>query len=191
MIPVAPYGERLIKPFYIPLLVGLSVLLAFLLGAPAAAKAPEPSQEQMKQRHVVLVADAIKDAEGRCTQGLSGEQGCFQYQDATWRSYSTQVAGEVLTMTPENERMVTEGMISFWIDEGISDRGILLIWNQGSATGWGPGDKDCYAGVNSHGVPYDSCEYAKNGLEYIATHGSIENARPLSEGAVVETLKGA
>ena len=83
-------------------------------------------------------------------------------------AYSTDVMGAVVPQTPENERAVTEGKISGWLDEGITERGILLLWNQGSATGWGPGTKDCYAGVNKHGVAYDSCDYARRGLEYIA-----------------------
>lgn len=55
-------------------------------------------------------------------------------------------------------------MIQKWIDEGMSDRGVFLMWNQGSATGWGPGTKDCYAGTNKYGVHYDSCEYAERAL---------------------------
>ena len=70
--------------------------------------------------------------------------------------------------------MVTEGMIRTWKSQGITDRGIFLIWNQGSATGWGPAGTDCYKGVNDHGVPYNSCSYAARGLQYVAEH-SHEN----------------
>lgn len=112
------------------------------------------------------LVEAIYDAEGRCIEpyGLSGETGCFQYQAGTWRAYSTTVADKVLPQTRENERYVTKEIILKWIREGVTDRGVLLTWNQGSPTGWGPGTKDCYAGVNKHGVAYDSCAYAARGL---------------------------
>lgn len=48
-------------------------------------------------------------------------------------------------------------MIEKWIEQGLSDRQIFLIWNQGN-----PGA--CKAGINSHGVPYDSCAYADEGV---------------------------
>lgn len=99
--------------------------------------------------------------------GESGEYGCFQYQQRTWKAYSTLVAGEVLPQTKANERYVTEQMIQQWLDEGISPRGIFLTWNQGSPTGWG-GGTDCYSGVNQYGVAYDSCAYAETGLRLLA-----------------------
>lgn len=114
-----------------------------------------------------LLADAIYMAEGRCGVGQSGESGCYQYLPSTWRAYSIDVVGKVLQQTSANERTVTEGMIRKWVDEGISDRGIFLIWNQGSATGYG-GGADCYKGVNDHGVAYDSCGYAQRALQYLA-----------------------
>jgi len=116
------------------------------------------------------VADAIRFAEGRCTQGQSGEYGCYQYLPSTWRAYSMVIAGEVLLQTEQNEHKITMGMISKWLNEGMSERGIFLMWNQGSATGWGPGTKDCYSGTNKWGVYYDSCAYAEKGLNYLATH---------------------
>lgn len=48
------------------------------------------------------------------------------------------------------------------MDEGMSDRDILLMWNQGE-----PGPA-CYKGVNDHGVRYDSCAYAAHGLELLS-----------------------
>lgn len=113
------------------------------------------------------IAEVILEVEGRCTHGQSGEYGCFQFLPSTWKAYSLQIAGEVLPMTEENERMVAEGMIGEWLDEGIPPRGIFLLWNQGSATGWG-GGTDCYKGVNDHGVPYNSCDYAHRALSLLA-----------------------
>lgn len=130
----------------------------------------QPTAATLQTEHVALLADAIYATEGRCGSGQSGEYGCFQYLPSTWRAYSIDVTGKVLTQTAANERMVTQGMIRTWKDQGISDRGIFLLWNQGSATGWGPGSKDCYKGVNDHGVAYDSCDYAARGLEYLTAH---------------------
>jgi len=118
-----------------------------------------------------LIARAIYEAEGRCgsLHGKSGEYGCYQYQAGTWKTYSLEVAGEVLPHTPENEQLVTEGMIRKWRAAGKSERWIFLTWNQGNGDGWGPGTKDCYAGTNQWGVDYDSCEYAQRALDHLAT----------------------
>lgn len=143
---------------------------ALIFLTPATAKSdaePGPSLEQQQEAHASLLADAIEDAEGKCAPGLSGERGCFQYLPSTWSAYSKDVTGKVVPQTGENERYVTEGKILEWLKEGVSDRGIFLTWNQGSATGWGPGTKDCYAGVNSYGVRYDSCAYAARALAYL------------------------
>lgn len=113
------------------------------------------------------IADSIDEVEGRCSPGQSGEFGCFQILPATWRAYSIDVAGKVLPQTAANERYIVEGKIGEWLAEGISPRGIFLIWNQGSATGWG-GGTDCYAGTNKWGVHYDSCDYTRRALLYLA-----------------------
>lgn len=131
---------------------------------------PAIDQAALLDAHVGDLTDAIYGAEGRCEDlhGRSGEYGCFQYLPSTWRSYSLSVAGEVLPQTRANERLVTEGMIRSWVEAGKSDRWIFLQWNQGNGDGWGPGTKDCYAGVNSAGVAYDSCDYAERGLILLA-----------------------
>lgn len=137
----------------------------------ATKKALEEKEiETAKQKqHAALLADAIYATEGRCGSGQSGERGCFQYLPSTWRAYSIEVTGKVIPQTAENERMVTEAMIFSWKKEGMTDRGVFLTWNQGSATGWG-GGTDCYKGVNDHGVAYNSCDYAARGLAYLAKH---------------------
>ena len=44
-----------------------------------------------------------------------------------------------------------------WLDQGYSVGSIARIWNSGR--------KDiCIKGVNSYGVPYDSCKYEQNVL---------------------------
>ena len=42
-----------------------------------------------------------------------------------------------------------------WLEKGKTVRDIALLWNQGN-TG------KCSSGINSLGVSYDSCDYAKN-----------------------------
>lgn len=108
------------------------------------------------------IADVIIEIEGKCSgNGQSGERGCFQYLPQTWKKYSTEVSGEILPRTDENERMVAEAMIRKWLYEGVSERGILLTWNQGT-----PGP-DCYKGINKWGVAYDSCDYADRGMKLL------------------------
>lgn len=135
---------------------------------PVAQEAPQISPEVLLDIQVSSIADAIYGAEGRCDKlhGQSGEYGCYQYQSGTWRAYSTLVVGHVLTQTRANERMVTEGMIRIWLEDGKNPRWIFLTWNQGNGDGWGPGTKDCYVGVNKHGVAYDSCDYAERATAF-------------------------
>ena len=75
----------------------------------------------------------------------------------TWAYWSKKVIGYVAEQTPINERYVALHKIQQHINEGYSDRGIALIWNQGNAS-------PCKAGVNRHGVAYDSCSYAQKVL---------------------------
>lgn len=60
-------------------------------------------------------------------------------------------------MTPVNEIYVASRKVDAWLAEGLSERQIALVWNQGT-----PGP--CRAGVNRHGVHYDSCAYASQVL---------------------------
>lgn len=137
--------------------------------APIIAEQPVIDHEAELREHASNVREAIYLAEGRCDtlHGKSGEYGCYQYQAGTWRAYSLVVAGEILPQTRANEDFVTEGVIKKWLEEGKSERWIFLTWNQGNGDGWGPGSKDCYAGINKHGVPYDSCEYAARALKHL------------------------
>ena len=99
---------------------------------------------------------------GKCdARGKSGEGGCFQFMPTTWAGWSKRVIGYVAEQTPVNERYVALHKIQFHINQGHSDADIFLIWNQGNA---GP----CKAGVNSHGVEYDSCHYRDTGLALLA-----------------------
>ena len=75
----------------------------------------------------------------------------------TWAYWSKTVIGYVAPQTPINERYVALHKIQHHLNEGYSDRGIALIWNQGNAS-------PCKSGVNSHGVAYDSCSYANKVL---------------------------
>lgn len=90
---------------------------------------------------------------GNCNaRGASGEEGCFQFLVETWNYWSTRVIGYVAPQTPVNERYVALHKIQVHLDDGYSDAGIALLWNQGHAG-------QCSRGVNRHGVAYDSCAY--------------------------------
>lgn len=95
-------------------------------------------------------------------KGLSGERGCHQFLPSTWRAYSLEVYGHVAVQTPEAAEYVTLTKVERWLDAGYTPRQIFLIWNQGN-----PGK--CKAGVNKHGVKYDSCAYADGALAMLAT----------------------
>lgn len=144
---------------------GIASSLVFSIPSTTTYTRPEVAEAAMPTE-AARITDAIYGAEGRCDHlhGESGEYGCYQYLPATWNAYSKIVDGKVVAQTGTNERRITEAMVQKWLDEGIDARGILLMWNQGSATGWGPGKKDCYAGTNKYGVHYDSCAYAEKGL---------------------------
>jgi hypothetical protein len=90
-------------------------------------------------------------------RGASGEGGAMQFLPSTWRAFSMDVYGEYREMTPIRERYVAIKMIEKWIAQGLSNAQIALKWNAGGAT-------KCSAGVNSKGVPYDSCSYQKKVL---------------------------
>lgn len=84
----------------------------------------------------------------------------MQYLPSTWAAHSRIVYDEVREQTPERERYVATFIIQQWIDEGYNAKQIALMWNQGH-----PGQ--CRAGVNRHGVAYDSCTYAQHVLAYL------------------------
>lgn len=92
--------------------------------------------------------------------GKSGEQGALQFLASTWATWSTQILGYVAPRTLINERYVAVRMVDSWLNQGLSERQIALMWNQGT-----PGP--CRAGVNKYGVPYDSCQYAAKVLAFI------------------------
>lgn len=75
----------------------------------------------------------------------------------TWKYWSDRILGYVAEQTPINERYVALHKIQTHLNEGYREAGIARIWNQGNN---GP----CVRGVNSKGIPYDSCEYEKKFL---------------------------
>lgn len=79
-----------------------------------------------------------------------------------WVAYSTEVAGRVLPMSPENEEYVAIRMIESWLDRGLSDAQVVLKWNHPAGVVNG-----CGSGVNAHGVKWDSCSYQKNVLALV------------------------
>lgn len=79
----------------------------------------------------------------------------------TWRYWSQVALGYVAEQTPNTEYYVAVYKIQHHLSEGYDEADILLVWNQGNA---GP----CKSGYNSKGVYYNSCQYQKKGLAYLA-----------------------
>lgn len=94
--------------------------------------------------------------------GGSGEKGCLQFQAPTWRSFSKEFYGEVLTQTPDREREVANFKVQQWLDKGYSPRQIFLTWNQGNPS-------PCKRGINKFGVRFDSCTYADRGVALLGS----------------------
>lgn len=112
----------------------------------------------------IAKAIVIKETGGKldCSlRGLSGEIGCHQFLPSTWAAYSKDVFGYVAEQTPENATIVTEEKIRGWLDKGLTEAQIFLIWNQGNTS-------PCKAGVNRHGVRYDSCAYVIHAEQILA-----------------------
>ena len=79
----------------------------------------------------------------------------------TWKYWSGHVLGYVAKQTPITERHVALYKIQYHLNQGYTDAGIFLIWNQGNAG-------ECRIGVNGSGVAYNSCEYRDHGLALLA-----------------------
>lgn len=126
-----------------------------------------------EEKHIENIANTIALIETNhtldCTKiGKNGEKGCFQFLSSTWKAYSKDVLGYVAPQTATNTKLVVEGKIREWKKQGLTDRQIFLIWNQGN-----PGK--CKAGVNSKGVKYDSCAYANKAIKLLASLSTIKN----------------
>lgn len=157
-------------------LILLSVILANSHLTPAQSIVIDPVQDKYlsEEKHVENIANTIALIETNhtldCTKiGKNGEVGCFQFLSSTWKAYSKDVLGYVAPQNATNTRLVVKGKIREWKKQGLTDRQIFLIWNQGNA---GP----CKAGVNSKGVKYDSCAYASKAIKLLASLSTIKNA---------------
>lgn len=106
------------------------------------------------------IAAAIRKVESNGNynaRGGSGEFGAYQFMPATWRGWAqTYLGNSNAPMTPENQDRVAESHIADLLAQGRTPEQIALIWNGGQ-----PVRK---AGVNSHGVRYDSGAYAEKVL---------------------------
>jgi len=90
----------------------------------------------------------------------SGEIGCRGYLLQTWQEYAREIIGYVPERTEANERYVTIKKIQRWLDQGKDPETIFLIWNQGR-------EGACRAGINSHGVRYNSCAYVRGAIRML------------------------
>ena len=95
-------------------------------------------------------------------QGKTGElASCLQYVSDTWELWSKQHIGYVARVNKTNEFYIATLQVQSWIEQGWSDRDILLAWNQG-------GRHECIKGINTkYNQPYDSCSYLQKALAYL------------------------
>lgn len=56
--------------------------------------------------------------------------------------------------------------IQKWLDQGMTAQEIALKWNAGGA-------KTCSKGINSKGVPYDSCKYVEVTMNHYYKRGDF------------------
>jgi hypothetical protein len=91
--------------------------------------------------------------------GGSGEITCLQYMPDIYKAYSKQVLGYVAKPSRTSAEYIAAGKVQEWLEQGLSEREIFLMWNAGKKTG-------CSAGVNKYGVSYDSCKYVEKAVAY-------------------------
>lgn len=78
--------------------------------------------------------------------GKTGETASiFQYEPSTWDSYSQQVAGKSIPLTPDNEVAVTQAKVQQWLNQGLTPQQIFSSWNAGT------GEPNAYTGRFSNG----------------------------------------
>jgi soluble lytic murein transglycosylase-like protein len=111
----------------------------------------------------IKIADAIKQVEtggNYNARGLSGEKGAYQFMPSTYNSLSKKYFGEILPMTPDNQRKVALAVIDDMVNKGYTKEQIALYWNSGQT-------KRCSSGVNRWGVKFDSCAYVQKVVAHI------------------------
>lgn len=95
----------------------------------------------------------------RCDlNGGSGETGCLQFLESTWKMWSKEHIGYVAPQSKINEMYVATLQVQKWIDNGYTDKQVFLSWNAGR-----PHE---VKGINKHGIAYDSGLYALKALAY-------------------------
>lgn len=74
---------------------------------------------------------------------------------ATYRAHSKEIIGYVAPLTEDNAEYVATVRIQKLLDQGRTEKQIVLGWNAGENA------KKCSKGVNKYGVAYNSCAYVE------------------------------
>lgn len=74
---------------------------------------------------------------------------------STWVSHSKEAIGYVAPLTEDNAEYVATVRIQKLLDQGRTEKQIILAWNAGENA------KKCSKGVNKFGVAYNSCAYVE------------------------------
>lgn len=111
------------------------------------------------------IADAIefKESGGNCAvSGKSGEKGCFQFMPQTWKAVTEEFNATGTPMTADNEKLLATLKIDQLAKAGDSPYQIGLYWNSGHIG-------KCSKGINKEGIKYDSCSYAQEISDLVAS----------------------
>jgi hypothetical protein len=139
----------------------IGVLCVLTILSPKVAVSEDLPKKTPAEKKAEAVTLAIMQVEtgGKCNlEGGSGERGCMQFLDSTWRGYAKKYMGTTtLPMTKENEILLLTKVNKAHILNGRTIEQVALIHNSGQY-------KQHRKGVNKFGVPYDTRTYTSKVL---------------------------
>lgn len=150
----------------------IALLPIFLLSATTTTIAPEVSPKQLAneqfEKEVTMRVMTVKIKETGhkkdCAniRGSSGEIGCWQFLPSTLESLKKKHKIQVKGVSYEVQKAVAIAEIKLDLKNGLTVAQTLKKWNSGNLK---PCSKGISYRINPKGVPYDSCEYIKEGLK--------------------------
>jgi hypothetical protein len=122
------------------------------------SKEQQKQIEKEKYIHVIIATFSHQESRGNYNAiGGSGDLGKYQILPTTWKNWSKMYFGKQLIMSPENQDLMIETVITDWVDKGLTVAQIAAKWNSGSHVGW-----QKKIGINKFGVPYNVPQYVNN-----------------------------
>jgi hypothetical protein len=122
------------------------------------SKEQQKQIEKEKYVHAIIATFSHQESRGNYFAiGGSGDRGKYQILPSTWKGWCREYFGKQLEMSPTNQDLMIETVISDWVDKGLTIEQIAAKWNSGSHIGW-----KNKIGVNKYGVPYNVPQYVIN-----------------------------